>query len=111
MRDLLFICSALVLAGACVFFSVTSLDVELRDWVVIACAVIAALYAAGLVIMGETIIEDVVKLVLFLVPAGIIVLVDARFLFVLIAVVIAGVVGVSLNQLNRRFVLARKASH
>ena len=101
MRDALLVLSALVLTGLAVYLTVTTSGPALKPWVVLVCAGVAALYAAGLVVMGETIIEDAIKVVMLLVPAVIAVVIDTRLLFVLWTVLVAGAVGVAINQLNR----------
>lgn len=101
MRDVLFPLFALTSTGLAVYLAVTMTGPALKPWVSLACAGVAALYAAGLVVMGETIIEDAVKVVMLLVPASIAVVIDTRLLFVLTTVLIAGAIGVTINQLNR----------
>ena len=109
MRDLLLALFALLLTGIAVYLTVTTTGPALKPWVVLACTGVAALYAAGLVVMGESIIEDAVKVAMLLVPAIIVVVIEGRFAFILAAVSIAAAVGVSVNQLNRYLAHAGRA--
>ena len=77
------------------------LDFNLRFEVLIVCAIFSALYAAGMVVMGETVIEDVVKVLLLFVPTLIITLSEPRFGFLLVCAVCAGGFGMLFNTLVR----------
>lgn len=108
VRDWLFILTALVIAGTATYWLIplTGFPFSAKGlWIV---TIGSALFAGILVLLGESIIEDGMKVGMMLVLTGLLWFTDGRLGFFVGCVVLAGMVGSSMNQLNRT--LARSAS-
>jgi len=100
-RDLLLIGLAMAIAGPLVYFGLPALGYSLKYWALIGFSVASAVYAGVIVLLGETLIEDLVKTGLFLIIAGILWYSAPRAGFIFMCVLAAGVVGGVLNQVGR----------
>jgi hypothetical protein len=101
MRDLIFIVLAVAIPGPLLFFLLPYLGYPLKLWALVVVCVVAALIAGAIVLTGESLIEDIVKLVLFLAITGILWYTAPRSGFVFIGAMTACGIGVVLNQVNR----------
>lgn len=90
-----------------VYFSISELGYPIHVWTVLVSVSVSAVYAGVIVLLGETIIEDGIKVAMFLVLSTIAWYADSSFSFVLICVVTAGGIGAVINHINRK----RKTSH
>ena len=101
MRGLIFVILAAAITGPLLFFLLPYLGYPLKFWALVVVCGIAALLAATIVVMGESIIEDAVKLVLFLATTGLIWYSAPRAGFIFVSAMAACCVGMVLNQINR----------
>lgn len=101
MRSLMFIFLIGAITWGLVYFLIPLFGYPLKSSFLMICASLSALYAAGVTVMGESIIEDVVKLVMIVAIAGVLLLLDVRFGFVMVCALTAGIAGLSVNQINR----------
>src|SRR5689334_14805174 len=97
-RELLLIVLAMAIAGSLVYFGLPALGYSLKYWALIGFSAASAVYAGVIVLLGETLIEDLVKLVLFLAIAGGLWYSAPRAGFIFVCVLAAGVVGLVVNQ-------------
>lgn len=102
MRNFLFILIAVTLVWTLAYFTMLELGYPIQKWTILLSASLAAIYAGLFVLLGETIIEDGLKIALFLILSGIAWFADPTFSFIFICVVIAGGIGTVLNQINRK---------
>ena len=100
-REMLLIVLAMAIAGSIVYFGLPALGYSLKFWALIGFSVASAVYAGVIVLLGETLIEDLIKLVLFLAIAGGLWYSAPRAGFIFVCVLAAGVVGLVVNQVSR----------
>lgn len=74
---------------------------NVKSWVTPAVATIAGIYASAIVVMGESLIEDLVKAIIMLLLTGLLWLMSAGTAFLFIAACIASATGIGINQANR----------
>ena len=107
MRDIFSISIAMTMVWFVVFFSIPELGYPIQAWTVLVSASLSAVYAGVIVLLGETIIEDGIKVAMFLVLSAVAWYADSSFSFILVCVVTAGGIGTVINHINRK----RKTSH
>lgn len=67
MKDTWFILAAALLAAIATKLAISSTNQAYADWVTQAMPIAASIYAAAIVLMGESIIEDIVKSIILLI--------------------------------------------
>ena len=72
MRDAVFIAMTMAITWLIVFFALPATGFPLEPWGLVAAASLSALFAALLVMLGETIIENAIVLCVVLVLAGVV---------------------------------------
>jgi len=102
MRTLIIIFLGMAIVWPGVYFLVPMAGYPLKMWALLVAASVAALYAGLFVFLGENLIEDIVKTVLFLIIAGIIWFSSPKAGFLIICVLLAGVTGTVLNFINKK---------
>jgi hypothetical protein len=100
-RELRFVLLAMVLVWPSIYFLLPAAGYPLKQWVLLVVASVTALYAGVIVFLGETFIEDVVKIGIFLILTGILWYTEPRAGFVFVCALAAGVTGTLLNLVDR----------
>lgn len=101
MRSGMIIVMAGALAWVVSYLGMQLLDINLKHGALLICATFSALYAAGMVIMGENLLEDVIKVLLVTIPTGVILFSEPRFAFLFVCALSAGGFGMLFNSLDR----------
>ncbi|QKT03758.1 hypothetical protein HUS23_07975 [Ectothiorhodospiraceae bacterium 2226] len=101
MRDGLFISITLALVAAVVLWLVPWMGFSIAPKALWWLAGGAALFAGLLVLLGESIVEDGIKVGFMLACAGVLWLSDARLAVFFVIVLLSGAAGMAMNQLNR----------
>ena len=84
-----------------IVFIVPLVGFDIKLWVLILSASIGGLFAGLLVQLGETVIENIILVLVFLVLAGVLWGYKPSLGFFFISVLISGVIGVITNQVNQ----------
>lgn len=92
---------AFVTTWAAIFFAIPEAGFDIELWVIIASASIGGIFSSLLVLLGESVIEDIVKLLVVLVLSGIVSGTNPRLGYIFISTLISGVMGVIINQINQ----------
>ena len=77
------------------------MGVDTEGWKLVVSASIGGILAGLIVLLGESVIEDVIKLVILLVLAGVIWGTKPGFGFIFLSALVSGVIGAVLNQINQ----------
>ena len=91
----------MLIAWFTIFFVVPVLGFDIKTWVLIVSASIGSIFAGLLVLLGETVIENIVLMVIVLVLAGVLWGTTPDLGFVFMSALISGVIGVITNQINQ----------
>jgi hypothetical protein len=92
---------AFVSTWAAVFFAIPEAGFDIELWVRIVSASVGGLFSSLLVLLGESVIEDIVKLLVVLVISGIVSGTNPELGYIFISTLISGVMGVIINQINQ----------
>jgi len=84
-----------------IFFIVPLVGFDVKLWILILSASIGGLFAGLLVQLGETVIENIILVLVFLVLAGVLWGYKPGLGFIFISVLISSVIGVITNQVNQ----------
>ena len=84
-----------------IFFIVPLMGFDINIWVLIVSASIGGLFAGLLVQLGETVFENIILVLVFLVLAGVLWGYNSSLGFIFISVLISSVIGVITNQVNQ----------
>jgi hypothetical protein len=107
MREKMFTLLGILITWISIFFVVPHMGFEIKMWVLIVSAFIGGLFAGFIVLLRETVIENIIMVVIVLVLAGILSGTKPGFGFVFISALLSGVIGTITNQINQY--LANKA--
>jgi len=109
MRDLIFIIVTIILVWLLMYFALPILGDSPQPWAIITHASIAAIFSGLLVLLRESIIEDIVKVVVFVVLSALLGLTTLKIGFLFVGAIIAGFIGIVMNHINQ--FIANKASN
>jgi hypothetical protein len=84
-----------------IVFIVPLVGFDIKLWVLILSASIGGLFAGLLVQLSETVFENIILVLVFLVLAGVLWGYNSSLGFIFISVLISGVIGVITNQVNQ----------
>jgi hypothetical protein len=84
-----------------VFLALPPAGFFLANWALMVSASVSALFAGVLVLLGETIVEDIVKVGMLLLLSGILWFAAPKIGFVFICALSSGFIGVIMNQINK----------
>lgn len=101
MREKMFTLSGILITWISIFFVVPYMGFEIKMWVLIVSALIGSLFAGFIVLLRETVIENIIMVAVVLVLAGILSGTKPGFGFVFISALLSGVVGTVTNQINQ----------
>ncbi|RDH82825.1 MAG: hypothetical protein DIZ80_11170 [endosymbiont of Galathealinum brachiosum] len=96
-----YILIAFIITWLSIFISLIEFGFNVEFWTLIVSASIGALLSSLLVLLGETIIEDIVKLILIIVMPAILMNSNPKLGFIFITALISCITGVTINQLNK----------
>jgi hypothetical protein len=101
MRDLKFIILTVILVWLAVFFAMLGLGYSPQLWAIITFASISAIFSGSFVLLGESIIEDIVKVVIFVVLSAVLGLNTLKIEFLFVGAIISGFMGIVMNHINQ----------
>jgi hypothetical protein len=101
MRDTGYIILALLITWLEIFIVVPVVGADTALWELVMSAFIGGIFAGLLVLLGESVIEDIIKVVILLILGGAIGAITSRLGFILISALLSGVTGVVINQINQ----------
>lgn len=96
-----YILIALLTTWVAIFFAIPEAGFDVEMWVLIVSASIGGIFSSLLVLLGESIIEDIVKLVIMLVLSGIVWGTNPKLGYIFISILISGGMGAIINQINQ----------
>ena len=92
---------ALSVTWIAIFFIVPLEEFDMRLWELLISASIGGLFAGLLVLLGESVIEDIVKIVIMLVLCGILWATTPGLGYIFISALLAAITGSVFNQINQ----------
>lgn len=101
MRDSIFIVVAIAVVWLTVFVALPSMGFPLATRDLLASASVSAVVAGLLVLLGETIVENIILVFIVFVLSGILAAVTLGFDFVFVCAIFSAVIGVPMNLINR----------
>jgi hypothetical protein len=101
MRENIYTLPGLLITWVAIFFIVPATGFDIKMWVLIVSASIGSIFAGLLVLAGETIIENIILVLILLVLAGILWGTTPGLGFIFISALLSGVIGVIINQINQ----------
>ena len=101
MREKTFTLLGIFITWISIFFVVPLMGFEIAIWVLIVSAFIGGLFAGVLVLLQETVIENIFLVVLVLVLAGVLWGHKPSLGFIFISALLSGVIGAITNQINQ----------
>jgi hypothetical protein len=101
MRDLIFIIVTLILVWLAVYFAIPESGYSLQLWAIITCASISAVFAGLIVLLGEGIIEDIVKVGILVGLSAALGFTTPKIGFLLVCTIISGFAGIVMNHINQ----------
>ena len=90
----------LLITWVAIFFIVPVTGFDIKMWVLIVSSSIGGIFAGLLVLLGETIIENIILVVILLVLAGILWGTTPRLGFIFVSALLSGVIGVHLHPIT-----------
>jgi glucose uptake protein GlcU len=100
MREISYILLAVLITWPAIYFAIPVAGFDIETWVLILSASIGGIFSGLVVLLGETVIEDIVKIVILLCLAGILWGSTPKLGFIFITA-LAGVAGAIINQINQ----------
>ncbi len=101
MREIVFIVLGILITWSAIFFIVPLLEFDMEMWVLIVSASIGGLFAGVLVLLGETVIENIILVSVVLVISGVLSTTNPGLGFVFFTALLSGVIGSITNQVNQ----------
>ena len=96
-----YISLGILITWIAIFLIVPLVGFDINLWVLILSASIGGLFSGLLVLLGETVIENIILVLVFLVLAGVLWGHKPSLGFIFISVLISSVIGVITNQVNQ----------
>ena len=101
MREIFYIQLGILITWFAIFFIVPLVGFDIKLWVLILSASNGSLFAGLLVLLGETVIENIIFVLVFLVLAGVLWGYYPSLGFIFISVLISSVTGVITNHVSQ----------
>ncbi len=101
MRETKYALIALAVTWLAIFFIVPAADFDIKLWKLFVSASIGGIFACLLVLLGESVIEDIVKIVIPIILGGVLWGAGPELGYVFISALISGVTGAVINQINQ----------
>ena len=101
MREINYALIALAITWLAIFFIVPAADSDIKLWKLFGLASIGGVFAYLLVLLGESVIEDIVKIVIPIILSGVLWGTVPELGYVFIATLVFGVTGAVTNQINQ----------
>lgn len=101
MRETSYMLLALLITWLAIFFIVPVADFDIELWELVVSASVGGIFACLLVLLGESVIEDIVKIVILLILGGILWATTPRLGYIFISALLSGVTGAVINQINQ----------
>lgn len=101
MRNAVFIVTTMAIVWPIVFFALSPMGFPLEIWALVAAASVSAVFAGLLVMLGETIIENIILVCILLVLSGVVSTTTPKLGFIFVCVFSSAFVGVLMNQINK----------
>lgn len=101
MRENIFILAAILFTWLAIFFIVPFMGFDIKMWGLILSATIGGLFAGLLVLPGETVIENIILVIVLLVISGVVSGENANLRFIFITALLAAVIGTMINLINQ----------
>lgn len=97
------ICTLLgmLITWSAIFFIVPVMGFDINMWVLIVSASIGGIFTGFLVLLGETVIENIFLVVILLVLTGVLWGTKPGLGFIFISALLSGVIGMITNQINQ----------
>ena len=96
-----YITIAFLTTWVAIFFAIPEAGFDIELWLLIVLASIGGILSSLLVLLGESVIEDIVKLLIILVLSGIASGTNPKLGYIFISTLISSVLGVIINQINQ----------
>ena len=96
-----YITIAFLTTWVAIFFAIPEAGFDIELWLLIVLASIGGILSSLLVLLGESVIEDIVKLLIILVLSGIASGTNPKLGYIFISTLISAVLGVIINQINQ----------
>lgn len=110
MREARHILLAMFITSLAACFAVPAAGFDIKTWVLILSALISGLFAGLLVMLGETVIEDLVKIAIVLCLTGVLWGSKPGLGFVFVSALVSCVVGAIFNQIHQ-YTANRRRQH
>ena len=101
MREKVVTLLGILITWLAIFLIVPLTGFDIKIWVLLASASIWSLFAGCLVMLGETVIENIILVVILLVLTGILSGSKPNLGFIFISALLSGVIGAMTNQINQ----------
>jgi len=101
MRETSYILLALLITWLGIFVIVPVIGSDIKLWELVVSAFIGGIFAGLLVLLGESVIEDIIKVVILLILGGAFGAATSRLGFIFISALLSGVTGAVINQINQ----------
>ena len=101
MREIIITLLGILATWFAIFFVVPLMGFDIKLWILIVSASIGGLFAGIILLLRETVIENIIMMVFVLVLAGIVSGTKPGFGFVFISALLSGVIGTITNQINQ----------
>lgn len=101
MRNAVFIVMTMAIVWPIVFFALPPIGFPLEIWALVASASVSAVFAGLLVMLGETIIENMILVCILLVLSGVVSTTTTKLGFIFVCALSSAFVGVLMNQINK----------
>ena len=101
MREKIRTLLGMLITWFAIFFIVPVMGFDIKMWVLIVSASIGGIFTGFLVLLGETVIENIILVVILLVLAGVLWGTTPSLGFIFISALLSGVTGAITNQINQ----------
>ena len=101
MREKICTLLSMLITWFAIFFIVPVMGFDIMMWVLIVSASIGGIFAGFLVLLGETVMENIILVLILLVFAGVLWGTTPSLGFIFISALLSGVIGAITNQINQ----------
>jgi hypothetical protein len=101
MREIICALLGMLITWLAIFFIVSVADFDIKLWELVVAASVGGIFACLLVLLGESVIEDIVKIVILLILGGVLWATTPRLGYIFISALLSGVTGAVINQINQ----------
>lgn len=101
MRGKGYLLIAFAVTWLAIFLIIPTADFDIELWKLIVSASVGGMFACLLVLHGEAVVEDIVKVVILLILAGVLWGKAPKLGYVFVSVLVSGVIGAVINQVSQ----------